>query len=83
VVDTAVVGVPDDETGEIVVAFVVSKDPALTEDQVRQHCKKTLTNYKVPRIVVFRQDLPKTNVGKVLRKDLRDDAMKAFLARRG
>jgi len=83
VVDTAVVGVPDDETGEIVVAFVVSKDPALTEDQVRQHCKKTLTNYKVPRIVVFRQDLPKTNVGKVLRKDLRDDAMKAFLERRG
>jgi len=83
VVDTAVVGVPDDETGEIVVAFVVSKDPALTEDVVRQHCKKTLTNYKVPRIVVFRQDLPKTNVGKVLRKDLRDDAMKAFLERRG
>jgi len=83
VVDAAVVGVPDDETGEIVVAFVASKDPALTEDQVRQHCKKTLTNYKVPRIVVFRQDLPKTNVGKVLRKDLRDDAMKAFLERRG
>ncbi len=83
VVDTAVVGVPDDETGEIVVAFVVKKDPALTEDDVRQHCKKTLTNYKVPRIVVFRADLPKTNVGKVLRKDLRDDAMKAFLERRG
>jgi len=83
VVDTAVVGVPDDETGEIVVAFVTSKDPALTEEQVRQHCKKTLTNYKVPRIVVFRQDLPKTNVGKVLRKDLRDDAVKAFMERRG
>ncbi len=83
VVDTAVVGVPDDETGEIVVAFVVRKDPALTEDDVRQHCKKTLTNYKVPRIVVFRADLPKTNVGKVLRKDLRDEAMKAFLERRG
>ncbi len=83
VVDTAVVGVPDDETGEIVVAFVVKKDPALTEDEVRQHCRKTLTNYKVPRIVVFRADLPKTNVGKVLRKDLRDDAMKAFLERRG
>ncbi len=83
VVDSAVVGVPDDETGEIVVAFVVSKDPALNEEQVRQHCRKTLTNYKVPRIVVFRQDLPKTNVGKVLRKDLRDDAMRAFLERRG
>ncbi len=83
VVDTAVVGVPDDETGEVVVAFVIKKDSALTEDDVRQHCKKTLTNYKVPRIVVFRTELPKTNVGKVLRKDLRDDAMKAFLERRG
>ena len=83
VVNSAVVGVPDDETGEIVVAFVVTKDPALTEDDLRQHCKKTLTNYKVPRLVVFRTDLPKTNVGKVLRKDLRDDAMKAFLERRG
>jgi len=83
VVDTAVVGVPDDETGEVVVAFVIKNDPALTEADVRQHCKKTLTNYKVPRIVVFRTDLPKTNVGKVLRKDLRDDAMKAFLERRG
>ena len=83
VVDAAVVGVPDDETGEVVVAFVIKNDPALTEDDVRQHCKKTLTNYKVPRIVVFRTDLPKTNVGKVLRKDLRDDAMKAFLERRG
>ena len=83
VVDAAVVGVPDDETGEVVVAFVIKNDPGLTEDDVRQHCKKTLTNYKVPRIVVFRTDLPKTNVGKVLRKDLRDDAMKAFLERRG
>jgi len=83
VVDTAVVGVPDDETGEIVVAFVVKKDPALTEDAVRRHCRKTLTAYKVPRIVVFRADLPKSNVGKVLRKDLRDDAMRAFLERRG
>jgi long-chain acyl-CoA synthetase len=83
VIDTAVVGVPDDETGEIVVAFVTRKDQALTEDEVRQHCRKTLTAYKVPRIVVFRADLPKTNVGKVLRKDLRDEAMRAFLERRG
>lgn len=83
VVDTAVVGVPDDETGEVVVAFVIKKDPALTEDDVRAHCRKTLTAYKIPRLVVFRTELPKTNVGKVLRKDLRDDAMKAFLERRG
>ncbi|MEY4636921.1 MAG: hypothetical protein RJA55_2719 [Acidobacteriota bacterium] len=83
VVDTAVVGVPDDETGEVVVAFVIKKDPALTEDDVRAHCRKTLTAYKIPRLVVFRTELPKTNVGKVLRKDLRDDAMTAFLERRG
>jgi len=83
VVDTAVVGVPDDETGEVVVAFVVKKDPALTEDDIRTHCRQTLTAYKIPRIVVFRTDLPKSNVGKVLRKDLRDDAMRAFLERRG
>jgi long-chain acyl-CoA synthetase len=82
VADTAVVGVPDDETGEIVVAFVTKKDPALTEDAVRQHCKQSLTGYKVPRIVVFKDDLPKSNVGKVLRKDLRDDAQRAFLERR-
>jgi long-chain acyl-CoA synthetase len=80
--DNAVVGVPDDETGEIVVAFVTPKDESLTEESVRQHCKQSLTGYKVPKIVVFKKDLPKTNVGKVLRKDLRDDAQQAFLARK-
>ena len=82
VADTAVVGVPDDECGEIVVAFVTPKDEALTEDAVRQHAKLSLTNYKVPRIVVFKKDLPKSNVGKVLRKDLRDEAQQAYLQRR-
>jgi long-chain acyl-CoA synthetase len=83
VADVAVVGVPDDECGEIVLAFVVKKDPSLTEDLVRQHSKQSLTGYKVPRMVVFRDDLPKSNVGKVLRKDLRDDALKAYLAKKG
>lgn len=82
VTDTAVVGVPDDETGEIVVAFVTKKDPSLTEEAVRQHCKQSLTNYKVPRMVIFKDDLPKSNVGKVLRKDLREEAQSAFLARK-
>ena len=82
VADTAVVGVPDDECGEIVVAFVTRKDPSLTEDAVRQHCKQSLTGYKVPRLVVFKNDLPKSNVGKVLRKDLRDEAQQAYLQRR-
>ncbi|MGH9221792.1 MAG: AMP-binding enzyme, partial [Vicinamibacterales bacterium] len=83
VADTAVVGVPDDECGEIVVAFVTPKDESVTEDAIRQHCQQSLTNYKVPRLVVFKKDLPKSNVGKVLRKDLRDDAQKAYLDRRG
>lgn len=82
VADCAVVGVPDDECGEIVVAFVTKKDPAVTEDAIRQHCRQALTGYKVPRIVVFKNDLPKSNVGKVLRKDLRDEAQQAYLARK-
>jgi long-chain acyl-CoA synthetase len=80
VADAAVVGVPDDEVGEIVIAFVTKKDQSLTEEAIRQHCKQSLTNYKVPRLVVFKDDLPKSNVGKVLRKDLREDARRAFLA---
>jgi long-chain acyl-CoA synthetase len=82
VADTAVVGVPDDECGEIVVAFVTRKDESVTEDAIRQHCKQSLTGYKVPRMVVFKNDLPKSNVGKVLRKDLRDEAQQAYLARK-
>jgi long-chain acyl-CoA synthetase len=82
VADTAVVGVPDDECGEIVVAFVTKKDESVTEDAIRQHCKQSLTGYKVPRMVVFKNDLPKSNVGKVLRKDLRDEAQQAYLARK-
>ncbi len=80
VADVAVVGVPDDEAGEIVVAYVVKKDPALTSEMVRQHCKASLTNYKVPRTVLFRPELPKSNVGKVLRKDLREAALADHLA---
>jgi long-chain acyl-CoA synthetase len=72
--DVAVIGVRDELGGEAVHAYVVRKDPALTEDEVRQHCKKVLTNYKVPKVVIFRDDLPKSNVGKVIRKDLRPRA---------
>ncbi len=82
VADTAVVGVPDDECGEIVVAFVSKKDETVTEDAIRQHCKQSLTGYKVPRMVVFKQDLPKSNVGKVLRKDLKGEAEAAYLSRK-
>jgi long-chain acyl-CoA synthetase len=72
--DVAVVGVPDQDTGEWVVAYVVRKDAGLTVDAVREHCKKSLTPYKVPKLVIFRDELPKSPVGKVLRKDLRESA---------
>ena len=71
VAEVAVIGVPDESSGEAVCAFVVRKDPALTDTDLRDHCRKSLTPYKVPRVVIFRPDLPKSPVGKVLRKDLR------------
>ena len=77
VAEVCVLGVPDPLCGEAVVAFIIKKDPALTEDQVRQHAKSALTGYKVPKTIVFRDELPKSNVGKILRKDLKDAAIAA------
>jgi long-chain acyl-CoA synthetase len=74
VLECAVIGIPDERTGEAVKLVVVKKDPALTEAEVREHCKLNLTAYKLPRVVTFRDDLPKTPVGKVLRRELRDQA---------
>jgi long-chain acyl-CoA synthetase len=71
VLEVAVVGVPDEHSGEVVKAFVVKKDPALTEKDVIAHARKSLTGYKVPKLVEFRTELPKTNVGKILRRALR------------
>ena len=71
VLEAAAIGVPDERTGEAVKLFVVRKDPALTADQVKEFCAQGLTNYKRPHIVEFRDSLPKTNVGKILRKELR------------
>ena len=72
VLEAAAIGLPDERSGEIVKVFVVRKDDSLTEQDIIDHCKKNLTNYKRPRIVEFRDDLPKTNVGKILRRALRD-----------
>ncbi|WP_457106712.1 AMP-binding protein [Methylobacterium sp. P5_C11] len=73
VLECAVVGAPSEETGEMVVAHVVLKDPTVTADALRSHARTQLTGYKVPRRVVVHDTLPKTNVGKVLRRMLRDD----------
>ena len=72
VMEVAAVGVPDVHSGEVVKLFIVKKDPALTEKDIRDFCEKQLTGYKRPRFIEFRADLPKTNVGKILRRELRD-----------
>ncbi|XGA81197.1 AMP-binding protein [Halomonas sp. CH40] len=73
VLEAAAVGVADEESGEAIKLFVVSKNDQLSVEDVRKWCKKDLTGYKVPRYVEFRDELPKTNVGKVLRRQLRDE----------
>src|SRR6185503_15494268 len=77
VLECAAVGVPDAKSGEAVKLFVVKKDDSLTADDVLQHCRAHLTGYKMPREVEFRKELPKSNVGKILRRELRDEAKKA------
>ena len=71
VLECACVGVNDDKSGEAVKVFVVKKDPALTAETLMAHCRQNLTGYKVPKHIAFIPELPKTNVGKILRKELR------------
>ena len=75
--ECAVVGVPDEHSGEVVKLFAVKKSPDLTEADLRAYLKSKLTSYKMPKYIEFRQELPKTNVGKILRRALRDEAMQA------
>jgi long-chain acyl-CoA synthetase len=72
VMEAAAVGVPDEHSGEAVRLFVVRKTPLLKEEQLMEHCRKNLTGYKMPREIVFREELPKNNIGKVLRRALRE-----------
>ncbi len=77
VLEVAAVAQDDEKSGEVVALFVVKKDPALTKEDVVTFCKREMTGYKVPRAVYFRDELPKTNVGKILRRDLRDELRKS------
>ncbi len=72
ILESAVIGVADEKSGEVVKAFIVKKDASLTKEEIIAYCKENLTAYKVPRIIEFRETLPKSNVGKILRKELRD-----------
>jgi long-chain acyl-CoA synthetase len=76
ILEAAAIGVPDEKSGEAVKVFIVKKDPSLTEEEIRTFAKANLTGYKLPKAVEFRQELPKSNVGKILRKDLRDQELK-------
>jgi long-chain acyl-CoA synthetase len=75
VFESAAVGVPDAKSGEAVMVFVVKQDPALTAEALIEHCRAHMTSYKIPRHVRFRNELPKSNVGKILRRELRDVAV--------
>jgi long-chain acyl-CoA synthetase len=75
VLEVAAIGAPDERSGEVVKIVVVKKDPALTAEELLEHCKRHLTGYKVPKFVEFRTEpLPKTNIGKILRRELRTPA---------
>ncbi len=76
VLEVAVIGVPDAKSNEAVKLFVVKSDPSLSEEELRTYCKEQLTGYKRPRHIEFRDDLPKSNVGKILRRELRDEELK-------
>lgn len=75
VLEAAAIGIPDEKSGEVVKIFVVKKDDSLTEDELMKYCREQLTSYKVPKSIEFRKELPKTNVGKILRKDLRAEVL--------
>lgn len=75
VLECAAIGIPDEKSGEAVKVFIVKKDESLTQEEVMKYCKEHLTSYKIPRQVEFRKELPKSNVGKILRKDLRSETV--------
>ncbi|MFL6676380.1 MAG: AMP-binding enzyme, partial [Massilia sp.] len=77
VLECAVIGVPDEHSGEAVKVFVVRRDPSLTVAELMSYCKEQFTGYKRPKYIEFRDELPKTNVGKILRRALREEKQAA------
>ncbi|WP_408096499.1 AMP-binding protein [Peredibacter sp. HCB2-198] len=77
VLEVAAIGMPDEKSGEVVKLFVVKKDESLTSEELMKFCREHLTSYKVPKAIEFRKELPKSNVGKILRKDLRAEVLAA------
>ena len=73
VLEAAAIGVPNEKSGEIVKLFIVKNDASVTAEDIINYCRKNLTGYKVPKEIEFRDELPKTNVGKILRRALRDE----------
>lgn len=80
VLEVAAVGIPDDKSGEVIKAFIVKKDQSLTEEELKKFCHENMTNYKVPKFIEFRTELPKSNVGKIIRRMLRDEQVKPAAA---
>ncbi|HMW39761.1 MAG TPA: long-chain-fatty-acid--CoA ligase, partial [Saprospiraceae bacterium] len=72
VLEAGAVAMKDDKCGEVVKLYIVKKDQSLTEDELMQHCRANLTNYKLPKVIVFKKELPKTPIGKILRRELKD-----------
>jgi long-chain acyl-CoA synthetase len=73
VLEAAAIGIPDEKSGEIVKLYVVRNNESVTAEDIKGFCRKNLTGYKIPKEIEFRDDLPKTNVGKILRRALRDE----------
>ena len=72
VLEVAAIGIPDERTGESIKLFITKKDPGLTKEDVLEHCKENLTKYKIPKQIEFLEELPKSNVGKIIRRILRE-----------
>jgi long-chain acyl-CoA synthetase len=76
IMDVAAIGVPDERSGEAIQVFIVRRDSSLTTEQVLKFCRENFVAYKIPKVIVFREGLPKSNVGKVLRNNLRQELQK-------